>query len=81
LTCLAVSPDGRRIAASGLGRAITVWDRSTGCILETLHSHNRTFSALSFSHNGRLLASGGDDVLVRLWSSSKPVLLGTPADQ
>ena len=68
------SPDGT-VLASGRGRTIEIWNVSTGEKRATLEGHKQTVTDLSFSPNGKTLASGsapmedsdtpGGDV--RLW--------------
>ena len=60
-TALALSPDGRRLAAGGDGDAIQVWNLETEHRDEQLKGHRDTISALAFSPDGTLLASGSDD--------------------
>ena len=56
---LAWSPDGRLIA-SVLESDIQLWDSSTGKLLHVLEGHTNTPRAVSFSRDGRFLASGAE---------------------
>jgi WD40 repeat protein/serine/threonine protein kinase len=64
---LAVSPDGKRLAAMDMtGTCTNVWDAATGASLAELHNNSASeLPSLGFSSDGRWLAtSGGGDVRV-----------------
>jgi hypothetical protein len=73
--CIAISPDGQRIALANEGTKVTIWDTSTGRILLTLPGHTRWVNSVAFSSDGRLLASGSDDRTVKVWDSTTGGLL------
>jgi WD40 repeat protein len=65
------SPDGTRLAATE-GEHINIWDPITGNLLSTLPGHEWPASAvdIDWHPDGTLLASGGDDYMVRVWDTT-----------
>jgi WD40 repeat protein/serine/threonine protein kinase len=70
LHCLAISPDGQRIAAWSLARTVEVWDAATGEVKATLKGHTHSIGSVAFSPDGRLIASGGDDGTIKVWDAA-----------
>ncbi len=68
---VAFSSDGKRLAAAGKkDSTITLWDSSTGKELLTLQGHTGTVISVSFSPDGKRLASGSWDRTIKLWDTS-----------
>ncbi|MEH2124303.1 CHAT domain-containing protein [Nostoc sp.] len=66
--CVAISPDGTKIASASADYTVKIWDLKTGKILQTFTGHLGEVRAVAFSPNDEnLLASGGDDLEIRLW--------------
>jgi WD40 repeat protein len=63
---LAISPNGRLLAALGTGGVLTIRDAVTLRPERTL-SHGAPFTAAAFSPNGRLVVTAGDDHVARIW--------------
>jgi hypothetical protein len=65
---LAVSPDGRLVAASTEGGLVRLFDPSKGELIESLHGHLNAVVGLDFSCDGRrLIAEGGAREAIKLW--------------
>ena len=88
----ALSPDGQMIASSmiassaiifspdeqmTLSNKLQLWDAATGRLKNTLIGHTSSVRSLSFSPDGKTLASGSLDKTIRLWDVSTGLLRQT----
>jgi WD40 repeat protein len=75
VTGVALSPDGRTIAAACDDHQVRVWDAATGQLRAHLDGHADWVRAVAFSPDGQRLASGAKDHTVKLWdiASGMPV--------
>lgn len=80
LVSVAVSPDGRSIAAGGYDQAVHRFALAGAGLRETaaLSGHKGVVYAVAFSPDGRRFASAGEDQLLRLWSTADNQPLGAP---
>ncbi|MFN2142197.1 MAG: LuxR C-terminal-related transcriptional regulator, partial [Candidatus Promineifilaceae bacterium] len=61
------TPDGKRLATSGADGTITIWDPASGEKLQILSGHIQRVSDLTFSPNGKMLASVSNDFQRIVW--------------
>ena len=59
-------PSAKPAAADG---TIKVWDAQTGKLQNTLEGHLAGISAISWSPDSQIIASGSDDKNIRLWDA------------
>lgn len=69
VSALAYSPDGKKIAAVGAGRAITLWDAATGKELCQFPNRGQPL-AVVFSPDGQTLVTAGRNGVLTLWDAS-----------
>ena len=76
ITSIAFSPDGNTFASGSSRLTVRVWDTRTREVLHTLTGRGSSsrVRALSFSSDGEILATGGDDT-IRLWDVRTGALL------
>jgi WD40 repeat protein len=67
--CVAVSADGRRLAAGGPGYTVKIWELEAGRGLHTMSGHTADVTAVAFAADGKRLASSSRDGTVRLWDA------------
>ncbi len=67
ISAAAFSPDGKRLAIGTVQGPIYLIDSQTREPLAMLASHNQMLDGLAFSPDSRLLASSGQDDVVRIW--------------
>jgi WD40 repeat protein len=74
MDAFALSPDGRTLATAGGGEVI-LWDAATGREVRRLERHGGAVHALAFTPDGKALASGADDNVIRLWDVARGTVL------
>ena len=70
-----IYPDGDTAVSISGGRAVgknelIAWEIETGEIMASVEAHEAKITALAVSHDGRLIATAGQDRSVALWSAS-----------
>jgi WD40 repeat protein len=69
--CLALSPDGKRIATGGDDSTVRVWDAFSGKKVVVLQGHTGYLHHVAFSPDGKRIASSGLDRTVKVWDAEE----------
>jgi WD40 repeat protein len=67
VNCVAVSHNGKLIAAGSVDRSVFLWDAATGAVKGKLLGTTRSIAGLTFSPDGATLAVGSQNGTVALW--------------
>jgi hypothetical protein len=78
---VAVSPDGRYIAAGSNSGQVRVWREEGQVALLTFRGHSDRVGAIAFSPDGRALATAGADGSIKLWDVESGAILWAGEDQ
>lgn len=73
---LAVSPDGRLIAAAGIRGSVAIVDRKEREVLRTLVGPGLPVWSVAFFPDSKMLLTGGTDRLVRRWNAESGEHIG-----
>src|SRR5205085_2575055 len=69
------SSDGKTLASGGADRTVLLWDVPTWKVRQVLKGHTANVVSLSFTGDGKTLASTGE--LVRTWDTKSGKLLAS----
>lgn len=64
------SPDGKSLAAVGADGKLTVFNTSTWDIRYQIDAHEGQVRAVSYSRNGKYIATGGTDSVAMVWDAN-----------
>ncbi|KAJ7083245.1 WD40-repeat-containing domain protein [Mycena epipterygia] len=70
VTSVAISPDGRYVAAGSLDTVVRIWDAATGALVERLRGHRDSVYSVVFTPDGRGIVSGSLDKTLKYWDVS-----------
>lgn len=65
--CLAVSPDGKKIASGGCDRTVRVWEYPLGKLEQAIENHADWVFDVAFAPDGRHLLSCSRDKTAKVW--------------
>ncbi|KAJ7449036.1 chromatin associated protein [Mycena galericulata] len=70
VTSVAMSPDGRYVAAGSLDTGVRIWDAATGALVERLRGHRDSVYSVVWTPDGRGVVSGSLDKTIKYWDVS-----------
>ncbi|KAK7419080.1 hypothetical protein QQX98_003582 [Neonectria punicea] len=73
---ISIAPDDQRFASAS-GSEIKIWDFESGSCLHSLEGHDDDVFMVTFSANGKWLASTSGDETIRIWDPKEGICLQT----
>ena len=75
---ICVCTDGKMVAVGDFEGDVCCWDLESGRLIKgPFKAHPRITLGVALSPDGRILATGGNDQLIRLWDTTSFAMLGT----
>ncbi len=71
VSCVAFSPDGRRIATASWDKTARIWDAQTGAPLGVPMKHENEVYCVAFSLDGSRIATASWDETARIWDAER----------
>lgn len=80
--CIAVSPDGKRLASGGCDRTVRVWDLATGKLEQSIENHADWVMGVIFAPDNKHLLTCSRDKTAKVWDlAAKESVLTFPEHQ
>jgi WD40 repeat protein len=80
ISSLAISPNGRTLAAAANYGTVVLWDLRTHRRVAEITAGTSRIKSIAFSLDGRLFVTGDEDGAIRLWSAQTYRQLGRPIE-
>ncbi|RUT02247.1 hypothetical protein DSM106972_063220 [Dulcicalothrix desertica PCC 7102] len=77
INCVVISPDGKRMISACSDGCITVWNFSTGRLLNQFKAHSRSVNALVINPSEKKFISAGAEGSIKTWDLHSCKELGT----
>ncbi|MFC1764087.1 protein kinase [Planctomycetota bacterium] len=68
-TCIAYSPDGKRIVSGGVDNTLKLWDADTGKEQMTLRGHEEGITSVAFNSDGNRIISADSSGIIKVWDA------------
>jgi hypothetical protein len=82
ILAIAVSADGKKLAAGGTDRLVRVWDLASGKLEHSIENHADWILGLAFTPDGKGLVSASRDKTAKVWDlANKESILTFPEHQ
>ena len=82
ILALALSTDGKQLAAGGCDRIVRVWDLATGKLEHAIENHADWVFGIAFAPDGKHLVTGSRDKTAKVWDlAAKESILTFPDHQ
>ncbi|KAJ7108137.1 hypothetical protein C8R44DRAFT_884905 [Mycena epipterygia] len=70
VTCVAFSPDGKRVVSGGRDQTVRVWNATTGAVVAgPLRGHTDAIESVAYSPDSKRIVSGSRDCTIRVWDA------------
>lgn len=70
VTSVAISPDGKYVAAGSLDTVVRIWEVASAQLVERLRGHRDSVYSVAFTPDGKGLVSGSLDKTLKYWDVS-----------
>lgn len=67
ISCLAFSPDGKRVVSTAADKSVRIWQVSSGRLIKKFDGHTQLIRALVLSPDGTRAYSGDDKGALQVW--------------
>jgi WD40 repeat protein len=74
---VAISPDGKTLAAAGIDGRVRLWKVDTGKVAGVIEAHKGVATCVAFAPDGKAMASGGVDGAATLWDRATTTAIRT----